>query len=149
MSTLPSAPKASAMMFWGSLEAKVLEWLPCPPPGDLPNPRISPTSLMSPALAGRFFTTGATWKAMEGLPNWSLSQHPNVVSCLLTCWLSVSSIDYIGRCRESSFCSAHHSLYTQDIEFQYIPFKWNKLNHRVEETPKSPSVSSQFPPHLS
>ena len=28
--------------------------LPFPPPGDLPNPGIKP---MSPALAGRFFTT--------------------------------------------------------------------------------------------
>ena len=37
--------------------------LPCPPPGDLPNPRIEPASLISPALAGRFFTTGATWEA--------------------------------------------------------------------------------------
>ena len=25
----------------------------CPPPGDLPHPGIEPTSLMSPALAGR------------------------------------------------------------------------------------------------
>ena len=31
--------------------------LPFPPPGDLPNPGIEPTSLMSPALAGGFFTT--------------------------------------------------------------------------------------------
>ena len=31
--------------------------LPCPPPGDLPDPVIKPASLMSPALAGRFFTT--------------------------------------------------------------------------------------------
>ena len=31
--------------------------LPCPPPGDLPNPGTEPTSLMSPALAGRFLTT--------------------------------------------------------------------------------------------
>ena len=29
--------------------------LPCPPPGDLPDPGIKPTSLMSPALTGRFF----------------------------------------------------------------------------------------------
>ena len=28
---------------------------PCPPPGDLPDPGIEPTSLMSPALADRFF----------------------------------------------------------------------------------------------
>ena len=31
--------------------------LPFPSPGDLPNPEIEPTSLRSPALAGRFFTT--------------------------------------------------------------------------------------------
>ena len=29
-------------------------------PGDLPGPEIEPTSLMYPALAGRFFTTGTT-----------------------------------------------------------------------------------------
>jgi len=37
--------------------------LPCPPPRDLPNLRIKPESRMSPALAGRFFTTSATWEA--------------------------------------------------------------------------------------
>ena len=30
--------------------------LPCPPPGDLPNPGIEPMSLISLALAGKFFT---------------------------------------------------------------------------------------------
>ena len=30
---------------------------PCPPPGDLPDPRIKPKSLASPALAGGLFTT--------------------------------------------------------------------------------------------
>ena len=34
--------------------------LPCPLPGDLLDTVIEPTSLMSPALAGRFFTTSAT-----------------------------------------------------------------------------------------
>ena len=33
------------------------------PPGDLPNPGIEPTSLMSSALVGGFFTTSATWEA--------------------------------------------------------------------------------------
>ena len=37
--------------------------LPCPPPGDLPDPGIEPASLTSPALAGGFFTTRATWEA--------------------------------------------------------------------------------------
>ena len=34
--------------------------IPCPPPGGLPNPGIELMSLKSPALAGGFFTTGAT-----------------------------------------------------------------------------------------
>ena len=33
------------------LQARILEWLPCPPPGDLPDPGIQPKSPMSPALA--------------------------------------------------------------------------------------------------
>ena len=37
--------------------------LPCPPPGDLPNLGIKPTSLTSPALAGGLSTTSATWEA--------------------------------------------------------------------------------------
>ena len=41
--------------------------LPCPPPGHLPNPGIQPESLRSPALAGGFFPTRATWGAPHGL----------------------------------------------------------------------------------
>ena len=36
--------------------------LPFPPPGDLPDPGIEPESLMSPAMAGWFFTISATWE---------------------------------------------------------------------------------------
>ena len=38
--------------------------LPFPSPGDLLNPGIEPTSLMSPALADRFFTASITWELM-------------------------------------------------------------------------------------
>ena len=34
---------------------------------DLPNPGIKPMSLTSPALAGRFFTTSATWDALQSV----------------------------------------------------------------------------------
>ena len=37
--------------------------LPCPPPGDLPDPGIEPISLISPALVGGLFTTTATWES--------------------------------------------------------------------------------------
>ena len=36
--------------------------LPCPPPKDLLDPGIKPVFLMSPVLAGGFFTTSATWE---------------------------------------------------------------------------------------
>ena len=39
--------------------------LKCPHPGDLPNPGIKPTSLMSPALVGGFFITRVTWEAQS------------------------------------------------------------------------------------
>ena len=37
--------------------------LPYFPPGDLPDPGMEPTSPMSPALTGEFFTTSATQEA--------------------------------------------------------------------------------------
>ena len=50
---------------------------PCPPPGHLPNSGIEPTSLMSPALEGKFFTTSATWH------NW-LNHWPLVINSVST-----------------------------------------------------------------
>ena len=43
--------------------------LPRPPPGDLPDPGIKSTSLVSPALAGEFFTTSTTCEALFYLTN--------------------------------------------------------------------------------
>ena len=50
--------------------------VPHPPPGHFPNPEIEPVSLASPALAGRFFTTSATWGA----------QTPNEPNLILYIW---------------------------------------------------------------
>ena len=36
--------------------------VPCPPPGDLPDPGIEPVSLMTPTLAGGLFTISAPGK---------------------------------------------------------------------------------------
>ena len=51
--------------------------LPSPSPGDLPNSGIKPGSLMSSALANRFFTTSATW---EGLLKRKIKQKGTKVS---------------------------------------------------------------------
>ena len=44
--------------YWGGL--------PCPSPGDLPDPGIEPMSLVLQALAGRFFTTEPPGKPFIG-----------------------------------------------------------------------------------
>ena len=45
----------------GTFQARILDGLPFPAPGDLPDPAIKP---MPPTLAGTFFTTAAPEKSM-------------------------------------------------------------------------------------
>ena len=56
--------------------------LPCPSPGDLPDSEIKPTSLVSPALAGGFSTSSATWEAVQQSEKWSHSVVFDSQSCL-------------------------------------------------------------------
>ena len=53
-----SLPGSSVL---GISQARVLEWLSFPFPGDLPDPGMEPTF---PALAGEFFNTEATSEAL-------------------------------------------------------------------------------------
>ena len=55
----------SGFTIYGIFQGRILEWLPLPTLGNLPNPGIKPRSLPSPALAGRFFITSATWEALD------------------------------------------------------------------------------------
>ena len=53
----------------GILQARILEWVPFPSPGDFPDPGIKPTSLTSPSLAGGSFTssTACIFRKLYGL----------------------------------------------------------------------------------
>ena len=77
--------------------------LPFPPPGDCPNPGIEPVSLIYPALAGRFFTTGVTWEASP-LKN-SLSYRLKKKRPLGWSWNFDSERQY-GKTLKSNYCSA-------------------------------------------
>ena len=52
---IPLSMEFSRQGYWSGLSF--------PTPGDLCDPGIEPTSLVSPALAGGFFTTSTTWEA--------------------------------------------------------------------------------------
>ena len=65
-SVTPRTVARQAPVSMGFCRQEYWSGLPCPPPGDLPDPEIKSASLKSPALAGRFFTTNATWEAPKG-----------------------------------------------------------------------------------
>ena len=54
-----------ALLSMGFSRQEFWSGLPCPPPGDLPDPETEPMSPKSPALAGGFFTTSATREAQQ------------------------------------------------------------------------------------
>ena len=72
----------------GIFQARIQEWVPCPPPGDLSKTGIKPLPLLSPASACRFFITRATWDAQyfltwsfnsSTLPHWIHPLDPTLV----------------------------------------------------------------------
>ena len=76
--------------------------MPYPPPGDLSNLRIKPASLMSPALAARFFTTAASAAAAAKSLQWCLtlcdpidgsppgSPVPGILQARILEWVAIS-----------------------------------------------------------
>ena len=80
----------------GILQARILEWIAIPPPGDLPNPGIEPVSLLSSALAGGFFTTAA--KSLQSCPilcdpidgNLAGSLMPGILQARMLEWVAIS-----------------------------------------------------------
>ena len=57
-----SLPGSSAQ---GIFQARILEWVAMPSSRGLPHPEIKPASLMSPVLAGGFFTASTTWETQR------------------------------------------------------------------------------------
>ena len=72
--------------------------LPFPSPGDLPKPGIKLVSPVSPALAGGFFTTSSTWKALfnedyrkkKKKKSHSVCVYSNGEKTMYACWCSVA-----------------------------------------------------------
>ena len=67
----PQSMRFSRQEYWSGLL--------CPSLGDLPDPGIKPTSLMSPALADGFFTVRATWEAGY------IHTHTHIYMCVCVC----------------------------------------------------------------
>ena len=88
---MPRTVAHQALLSMGFSWQEYWSGLPCPPPGDLPNPGIKLASLTFPALAGSFFTTSTTWEAQSGSPNSSQFLTISIVQSSLIQLLSQNS----------------------------------------------------------
>ena len=61
LSAVPWAVAYQAPLPMGFFSQEYLNGVPLPTSGDLPHPGTEPASLVSPALAGGFFTTSTAW----------------------------------------------------------------------------------------
>ena len=92
--------------------------LPCPPPGDLPDPGIKRTSLMSSALAGVFFTISTTWEVLR------------VLNLLKLGILKLMSSDSVMPSQPSQPLSSP-SLPTFNLSQHQDLFQWLNCSHEV------------------
>ena len=97
----PGTVACQAPLSMGFSRQEHLSGLPCPSPGDFPDPRIEPRSLKSPTLAGGFFNTSATWKAQHS------SQYLENILQRVRLLLLLIKI-YPSHCHFPCFC--HHQL---------------------------------------
>ena len=68
-----------ASLYMTSPRQEYWSGLPYPAPGGLPDPGIEPTSLTSPALAGRFFSASTTWEDHKILSLTGNTWHPCII----------------------------------------------------------------------
>ena len=80
--------------------------LPFPPPGDLPDPEIEPTSPASPALAWGFFTTETLGKPR--------SRNSELYSEFVVCWTDWFQIGK-GVCQGCILSSCLFNLYVEYV----------------------------------
>ena len=107
---------------------------PCPPPRNLPDPWIKPTSLTTPALAGGFFITSATSKTMY--------RHDNQLrgnTKLKDVKYYIENIKHGGRYRNAVFyrmCQTlrdHQPKIIMYIHLQVMEIKKQQLEPDVEQ----------------
>ena len=102
------------------LQGRILKWVAMPSFGDLPHPGMEPTSLMSPALAGGFFTSNATWEAQD---KW----YPHCF--LFHIWMHVQTASLLNR-RHAAFLSHYSECWAQFQAQSGCSWKWPWMKWR-------------------
>jgi len=94
--------------------------LPCPPPGDLPDPGIKPASLMSPILTGGFFTISTTWEALI-----------YINKVFIKCWFIIFDTNARQKSRRKFKKNSNHSVFALVIHLG-----WRKVYLKAKKKKK-------------
>ena len=86
------SPPGQAPLSMGFSRQEYWSGLPCPPPGDLPNPGIKPASLMSPALVGTSLPSAPPGKPHTYI-KYIHNMHAAAAKSLQSCPTLCNSID--------------------------------------------------------
>ena len=85
LSATPWTVAHQAPLSMGFLRQEYCSGLPCPPPGDLPDPGTEARSLTFSALAGRFFITNTAWHLTPNHYQRAFLQSPGLARSS-ACW---------------------------------------------------------------
>ena len=140
-------PSGSSILA-GIFPARILEWLPFPPPGDLPDPEMEPESVVPLTFAGRFFITEPPGKSRVTI--WPSNYIPRAIpeeiktyahtktyTQLVKISLTSNSIllDFPGRLR---FCISNAGV------AGLIPGRRTKIPHAVWQGKPPPHQNTYF-----
>ena len=128
-------------LFMGFSRQEYWSGLPCPPPGDLPDPGIKPRSPAPPALAGGFFITEPPGKPLNAFISVKGCEDEAALStpyCLLG-WVPILRASssprkklFLGK-EEMKGLSQRPLLHTagQSFHFQGSPVRNNRKFHKL------------------
>ena len=124
--------------------------LPFPPPWGLPNPRIEPTSLASPALAGGFFTTVPLINIAQGISSkpFNCYMFPEYFYTSSSCWCRVPLYILLSvstwipwRCLKFNIFKSELTLSFHQFQLSPLLPEWRHhlQSHSSLESQESPS----------
>ena len=125
-------------------DCRLLCGLPFHPPGDRPHPGTEPHPRMSPMLAGRLFTTSATWEACPGINVQVTIPKKTHWLCWVTClllgpitvarqmeWCNWLDLGYV----RAYFCGRGSESIKRRVRGEKSLLKWlNNSNHSSKIT---------------
>ena len=125
-----SPEEKQAPLLMGCSRQEYWSWLPCPSSGYLPKPGIELVSLLPPALAGNFLTTGTT---LEARMKWQMMSYKEKSGFSMSVSTPCNQWNVLRQCCPSSWVSMSPFIHSFIFSIYWAPIMCqNHANHRAE-----------------